>query len=120
MNSSSRSCQPVRLSGAKLGTFAVSAPHTSPDAATMPTPPAKKHLASAPTWGTQQNARLNMSDLRDIAVYPAMIIADHRNPLDRMDMPTPRRSRDNRHNYRSVITVTSGVRRPLLATGEIR
>src|SRR5215831_386674 len=117
MNSSSRSCQPVRLSGAKLGTFAVSAPDTSPGAATMQTTPAN---ASASTFGTQLNARFNMSDLRDIAVHPAMIIADHRKPLDRMDVPNPRRSRDNRHNYRSVITVSEACAGRYLRPEKIR
>src|SRR5260370_33913130 len=74
MNSSSRSCQPVRSSGAKLGFFWVSAPAAGANAAAMQTELASKYLAGAPTLRAPRTLRLDMSDLR---VCCARVCGDH-------------------------------------------
>src|SRR5215831_20116582 len=49
MNSSSWSCHPVRLLGAKFGTFAASAPSAGPNAAPAHIKLARRPLTSEPT-----------------------------------------------------------------------
>src|SRR5262249_22285754 len=89
MKSSSRSCQPVRSSGAKLGFFTVSAPAAGARAAATQIALASKYLANAPSFGTPPTPSLDMSDLRVCCDrigcdHSTMIICyDHCNTSDR-------------------------------------
>jgi hypothetical protein len=56
MNSSSRSCQPVKLSGAKFGTFVASAPSVGHSPAPAQTKLTMRPLTSALITGTPPNA----------------------------------------------------------------
>src|SRR5216684_534673 len=100
MNSSSRSCQPVRSSGAKLGCSTVPTLAAGPSAAAMQTELASKYLAGAPTFRTPPTLCLDMSDLRVCCDrvccdHPTMTICnDHCNtsrPQERTTAPAVER-----------------------------
>src|SRR5262249_50272192 len=75
MNSSSESCQPVTLSGEKLGIFAVSAPRADPstagpDAAKTQTSVVNNPIAHA--WAPRKT-RFDISYLRACCDYPSYL-----------------------------------------------